>query len=100
MTRTIQHGSRTGYASLGAGGLNPESFPMRLFHKGNARQWNPGGIDFSQDIEDFAAMSDDERLMTTRLAAQFLAGEESVTQDLQPFIAAMATEGRFADRCT
>ena len=31
------------------------------------------------------------------LAAQFLAGEESVTQDLQPFIAAMAAEGRFAD---
>lgn len=97
MTRTIQHGSRTGYASLGAGGLNPDSFPMRLFHKGNARQWNPGGIDFSKDIEDFAAMNDDERLMTTRLAAQFLAGEESVTQDLQPFIAAMAAEGRFAD---
>ena len=31
------------------------------------------------------------------LAAEFLAGEESVTQDLQPFIAAMAAEGRFAD---
>ena len=97
MTRTIQHGDRNGYASLGAGGLSQESFPMRLFAKGNAKQWNPADIDFTQDVEDFAAMTDDERRMTTRLAAQFLAGEESVTQDLQPFIAAMAAEGRFAD---
>jgi len=42
-------------------------------------------------------MTDDESRYTTRLAAQFLAGEESVTQDLQPFVAAMAAEGRFAD---
>ncbi|MBV9090071.1 MAG: R2-like ligand-binding oxidase [Mycobacteriaceae bacterium] len=97
MTRTIQHGNRNGYASLGAGGLSPESFLMRLFAKGNARQWNPAEIDFAQDAKDFAAMTDDERWMTTSLAAQFLAGEESVTQDLQPFIAAMAAEGRFAD---
>ncbi len=97
MTRTIEHGKRTGYASLGAGGLNPDSFPMRLFLKGNAKQWNPADIDFTQDARDFAAMTDDERRMTTILAAQFLAGEESVTQDLQPFVAAMAAEGRFAD---
>ena len=97
MTRTIEHGKRTGYATLGAGGLSSESFPMKLFLKGNARHWNPADIDFSQDARDFAAMTDDERHYTTNLAAQFLAGEESVTQDLQPFVAAMAAEGRFAD---
>ena len=97
MTRTITHGQRTGYASLGAGGLNSESFPMKLFLKGNARHWNPADIDLSQDARDFAAMTDEERRYTTMLAAQFLAGEESVTQDLQPFVAAMAAEGRFAD---
>jgi len=97
MTRTIEHGKRTGYASLGAGGLNRESFPMKLFLKGIARQWNPADIDFGQDAKDFAAMTDREREYTTMLAAQFLAGEESVTQDLQPFVAAMAAEGRFAD---
>ena len=97
MTRTIEHGHRNGYASLGAGGLSQESFPMRLFAKGNAKHWNPAEFDFAQDAEDFAAMTDDERRLTTMLAAQFLAGEESVTQDLQPFIAAMAAEGRFAD---
>ncbi len=97
MTRSIEHGKRGGYASLAAGGLNRDSFPMRLFLKGNAKQWNPAEIDFSRDAEDFAAMTDDERRYTKRLAAQFLAGEESVTQDMQPFVAAMAAEGRFAD---
>jgi ribonucleoside-diphosphate reductase beta chain len=95
--RSIEHGRRTGYASLTAGGLNRDSFPMRLFLKGNARQWNPADIDLGQDAKDFAAMTDEERRYTTLLAAQFLAGEESVTQDLQPFVAAMAAEGRFAD---
>ena len=40
MTRTITHGNRNGYASLGAGGVSQESFPMRLFAKGNAKHWN------------------------------------------------------------
>jgi ribonucleoside-diphosphate reductase beta chain len=97
MTRTIEHGKRTGYATLGAGGLSAESFPMKLFLKGNARHWNPADIDMTQDARDFEAMTDDERRYIKRLAAQFLAGEESVTQDLQPFVAAMAAEGRFAD---
>jgi ribonucleoside-diphosphate reductase beta chain len=95
--RVIEHGKRTGFASLSKGGLNFDSFPMRLFTKGNGRQWNPADIDFSQDARDFAAMTDDERWWTLSLAAQFMAGEESVTQDLQPFVAAMAAEGRLAD---
>jgi ribonucleoside-diphosphate reductase beta chain len=88
---------RTGFASLQRGGINFDSFPMRLFAKGNGRQWNPADIDLSQDALDFAAMSDDERWWTCSLAAQFMAGEESVTQDLQPFVGAMAAEGRLAD---
>lgn len=96
-TRSIAHGQRTGYASLEAGRLSFDSFPMRLFTKGNARHWNPADIDFSQDARDLAAMTDQERWLTSTLAAQFMAGEESVTQDLQPFIGAMAAEGRLAD---
>ena len=88
---------RTGFTSLRRGGINFDSFPMRLFTKGNGRQWNPAEIDLSQDARDFAAMTDDERWWTSSLAAQFMAGEESVTQDLQPFLAAMAAEGRLAD---
>ena len=97
MTRSIEHGKRTGFATLGRGGLNFDSFPMRLFAKGNARHWNPADIDLTQDARDFAALDDSERWWTTMLAAQFMAGEESVTQDLQPFVAAMAAEGRLAD---
>jgi ribonucleoside-diphosphate reductase beta chain len=94
---TIAHGKRTGFATLSKGGLNFDSFPMRLFTKGNAKHWNPADIDFAQDARDVAAMTDLERWWTCSLAAQFMAGEESVTQDLQPFVAAMAAEGRFAD---
>lgn len=96
-TRSITHGHRGGYASLEQGRLSLDSFPMRLFAKGNARHWNPADIDFDQDARDVAAMTDEERWLTCTLAAQFMAGEESVTQDLQPFISAMASEGRIAD---
>jgi ribonucleoside-diphosphate reductase beta chain len=94
---SIAHGRRTGFATLSKGGLNFDSFPMRLFTKGNAKHWNPADVDFTQDAADVAAMTDLERWWTCSLAAQFMAGEESVTQDLQPFVAAMAAEGRFAD---
>ena len=59
MTRTIEHGNRNGYASLGAGGLSQESFPMRLFAKGNAKHWNPAEFDFAQDANGFRG--DDRR---------------------------------------
>ena len=95
--RSIEHNKRTGYGSLCSGGLRMDSFPMRLFRKGNKKFWNPEDIDFTQDARDFAAMTDDERLVTAGLAARFLAGEESVTQDIQPFMQAMAAEGRLAD---
>jgi ribonucleoside-diphosphate reductase beta chain len=97
MTRSIAHGKRTGFASLGEGGLDLDSFPMRLFAKGNARHWDPTGIDLRQDARDVASLDERERWWTMMLAAQFMAGEESVTQDLQPFVAAMAAEGRLAD---
>jgi ribonucleoside-diphosphate reductase beta chain len=88
---------RTGFASLRKGGLNWDSLPLRLFVKGNAKFWNPADFDFSQDAEDFAAMNDDEKRLTLILAAQFMAGEESVTQDIHPFMSAMAAEGRLGD---
>ncbi|HEY1967588.1 MAG TPA: R2-like ligand-binding oxidase [Pseudonocardia sp.] len=95
--RIIEHNKRTGFGSLCPGGLRMESFPMKLFRKGNKKFWNPEDIDFSRDAEDFAAMTEDEKLVTCVLAAQFMAGEESVTQDIQPFMHAMAAEGRLAD---
>jgi ribonucleoside-diphosphate reductase beta chain len=97
IARSIEHGNRTGFGSLSAGGLRLDSFPMKLFRKGNKKFWNPDDIDLTQDAADFAALSEDEKRLTCVLAANFMAGEESVTQDIQPFTNAMAAEGRLGD---
>ncbi|WP_026918209.1 R2-like ligand-binding oxidase [Gordonia shandongensis] len=88
---------RDRFTSLRSGGMNWDSFPLRLFTKGNAKAWNPADIDFTQDARDWAALSDEQRRSATYLVAQFVAGEEAVTHDIQPFMAAMAAEDRFGD---
>ncbi|WP_236995139.1 R2-like ligand-binding oxidase [Gordonia phthalatica] len=77
--------------------MNWDSFPLKLFTKGNAKVWNPADIDFSRDAADWAGLTDDQRRNATYLVSQFVAGEEAVTQDIQPFMAAMASEHRFGD---
>jgi ribonucleoside-diphosphate reductase beta chain len=89
--------ARTHSRSLEAGGLNWDSLPMKLFAGGNAKFWNPADIDFSRDRADWESLTDLERDWAARLCAQFIAGEEAVTQDIQPFMAAMRDEGRLAD---
>ncbi|OBI52822.1 R2-like ligand-binding oxidase [Mycobacterium sp. E796] len=89
--------ARTRYGSLAAGGLNWNSLPLRLFAGGNAKSWNPADIDFSADRADWDALSDSERDYAVRLCAQFIAGEEAVTEDIQPFMSAMRAEGRLGD---
>ncbi|QWF81679.1 R2-like ligand-binding oxidase [Amycolatopsis sp. CA-230715] len=96
MTGTVAP-ARTGFASLRAGGLNWDSFPLRLFVKGNAKFWNPVDIDFSADGADWRGLTDEQRRSATYLCAQFIAGEEAVTEDIQPFMKAMAATGRFGD---
>ncbi|MDV6014657.1 R2-like ligand-binding oxidase [Haloechinothrix sp. LS1_15] len=89
--------SRTGFSSLREGGMNWDSFPLRLFTKGNRKFWDPADLDFSADAEHWRQLSDAQRHAATMLCAQFIAGEEAVTEDIQPFMAAMAAEGRLAD---
>jgi ribonucleoside-diphosphate reductase beta chain len=89
--------TRTRSGSLVAGGLNWDSLPLRLFAGGNAKFWNPADIDFSRDRADWERLTDDERLFATRLCGEFVAGEEAVTEDIQPFMAAMRAEGRLGD---
>jgi ribonucleoside-diphosphate reductase beta chain len=88
---------RTNFGSLGRGGLNWQSLPLKLFAGGNAKFWNPADIDFSRDRADWEGLTDTERDYAIRLCAQFIAGEESVTQDIQPFMSAMRAEGRLGD---
>ncbi|MEU6269004.1 R2-like ligand-binding oxidase [Saccharopolyspora shandongensis] len=98
MTSTTAHPAhREGFHSLRASGLNWDSLPLRLFNKGNAKFWNPADIDFSKDAEDWQRLDEAEQRSVAGLCAQFIAGEEAVTQDLQPFVSAMAAEGRFGD---
>ena len=89
--------TRTQSGSMVAGGLNWDSLPLKLFAGGNAKFWNPADIDFSRDRADWEKLTDDERDYATRLCAQFIAGEEAVTEDIQPFMAAMRAEGRLGD---
>ena len=89
--------TRTRYGSLAAGGLNWNSLPLKLFAGGNAKFWDPADIDFSRDRADWELLSDRERDYAIRLCAQFIAGEEAVTKDIQPFMAAMRAEGRLGD---
>ncbi|QUR65986.1 R2-like ligand-binding oxidase [Mycobacterium spongiae] len=88
---------RTHLGSLAPGGLNWDSLPLKLFSGGNAKFWDPADIDFSRDSQDWEPLSDLERNYATRLCAQFVAGEEAVTEDIAPFMAAMRAEGRLAD---
>jgi ribonucleoside-diphosphate reductase beta chain len=89
--------TRTHSDSLAAGGLNWDSLPLKLFAGGNAKFWNPADIDFSRDRADWERLNDNERDFATRLCAQFIAGEEAVTEDIQPFMSAMREEGRLGD---
>uniref|UniRef100_UPI00064BCE01 R2-like ligand-binding oxidase n=1 Tax=Nocardiopsis sp. RV163 TaxID=1661388 RepID=UPI00064BCE01 len=88
---------RTGFHSLRGGGLNWDSLPLRLFAKGNARFWNPADIDLTRDAEDWERLGEGARARVLRLCAFFVAGEEAVTEDIQPFLRAMAAEGRLGD---
>src|ERR1700752_4384275 len=83
--------------SLVTGGLNWDSLPLKLFAGGNAKFWNPADIDFSRDRADWDRLTDDERHYATRLCAEFIAGEEPVAHDIQPFMTAMRAEGRLGD---
>jgi ribonucleoside-diphosphate reductase beta chain len=91
------HQPRQGFDSIRAGGLRWNSVPMRLFQKGNRLFWNPVDLDFSHEVEDWQGLTDDEREAATRLATLFEAGEESVAHEIQPFMQAMAAEGRLED---
>src|SRR5205085_3277660 len=91
------HMTRTGLRSLVAGGLNWDSLPLKLFVGGNAKFWDPADIDFSRDRADWEQLSQVERDYATRLCAEFIAGEEAVTEDIQPFMSAMRAEGRLGD---
>ncbi|MGH3322716.1 MAG: R2-like ligand-binding oxidase [Streptosporangiaceae bacterium] len=88
---------REGFGTLAKGGLSWDSFPLKLFVKGNAKFWNPADLDFSREAEHFQGLGPLQREGVLSLCAEFIAGEEAVTEDIQPFMSAMRAEGRLGD---
>jgi ribonucleoside-diphosphate reductase beta chain len=71
---------------------------MILFEKAKRLGvWNPSDLDFSQDREDWLRLAPEEQDLLLRLTSLFIAGEEAVTVDLLPLIAAVAHEGRLEE---
>jgi ribonucleoside-diphosphate reductase beta chain len=89
--------ARSGFRSILEGGLDFDALPMRLFVQGNQKFWDPSQIDFSEDAEHWKLLDADQKEGIAGLAVQFLVGEEAVTEDIQPFMRAMAAEGRLED---
>ena len=88
---------RTTFHSILEGGLDWQALPMRLFVQGNQKFWDPSAIDMSQDAEHWELLEDGQKEGIAGLAVQFMIGEEAVTEDIQPFMHAMAVEGRLED---
>jgi ribonucleotide reductase beta subunit family protein with ferritin-like domain/putative sterol carrier protein len=79
-------------------GLDFESFPMQLFQKAKVFGiWNPADINFSEDREQWIALTKEEKNIITHLSSLFLAGEEAVTSDILPLIQVIAREGRIEE---
>jgi ribonucleoside-diphosphate reductase beta chain len=89
---------RRHFQTLDGDGLEFDSLPMRLWSKGKKLgTWDPASIDFEEDVEDWRAMGERDREALMHVTAQFLGGEESVTEDLLPLIAAISEEGRLEE---
>lgn len=79
-------------------GLDHRLPPMRLWRKSKRFGiWDPAGIDFSVDAEQWPKLSDLEREVLLHLTSLFQAGEESVTLDLLPLMQVVAEEGRLEE---
>jgi ribonucleoside-diphosphate reductase beta chain len=59
--------------------------------------WDPAAVDLSRDAEDWGRLNALEREVLLHLTALFQGGEESVTLDLLPLIAVIASEGRIEE---
>jgi len=79
-------------------GLDRNLPPMRLYEKAKRLGiWNPSDIDLWKDKADWSTLKDDEKDLSLRLLAMFVAGEEAVTLDLLPLIQIIAKEGRIEE---
>jgi ribonucleoside-diphosphate reductase beta chain len=78
-------------------GINHDSVAWKLWEKSKKLFWDPADIDWSHDAEDWASMTDEQRLPFALSARGFMVGEEAVTMDIVPLLRAMSDLGRLED---
>jgi ribonucleoside-diphosphate reductase beta chain len=67
----------------------------RKYEKAINAIWNPRDLDYTQDVEDWAALSQERREALLGLTVRFFAGEQAVAENLVPMIGAAHALGRF-----
>jgi ribonucleoside-diphosphate reductase beta chain len=89
---------RAAFRTTGAGGLDHDALPMRLYQKAKRLgTWDPDEIDLSRDREHFRGLAPDQQKAILQITSLFQAGEEGVTVDLLPLIMVVAEEGRLEE---
>ena len=78
-------------------GINADLVPWRLWEKAKKLMWDPADIDFRQDAEDWANLTENQQITIAGLARVFMVGEEAVTSDIAPLIIAMGDQGRLEE---
>jgi ribonucleoside-diphosphate reductase beta chain len=67
----------------------------RKYEKAVANVWNARELDFGPDAADWQRLSDPQRRQILGITVRFFAGEQAVTDELLPMIAAARALDRF-----
>ncbi len=67
--------------------------PMRGYHQSKKLLWDPQDMDYTQDQQDWAGLTEREQRFVQKVMSLFLAGETYVTHDLAPLLIALRREG-------
>ena len=67
----------------------------RKYEKAINAVWNPRDLDFSQDAKDWQKLSEEQRRGLLGITVRFFAGEQRVTDELVPMVAAACAMNRY-----
>lgn len=67
----------------------------RRYEKAIDLMWNPRDLDYSQDIEDWQKLDDNQREIILRISTKFLAGEQRVAKEGAPVVIGADALGQF-----
>jgi ribonucleoside-diphosphate reductase beta chain len=67
----------------------------RKYEKATRKVWDPKELDYARDAEDWSRMTDAQRAGILTITVRIEAGEQAVTDELLPMVAAAHALGRF-----